>query len=74
MLLCSILILLVYNIHESDWVSACWELQFELTKTKGRGRKTWNECVKVVLKMLGLVKDDDHNRDKWKPSNTSSVR
>jgi len=32
---------------------------------KGRGRNTWNECVKVEKKMLGLVKDDAHNREKW---------
>jgi len=31
---------------------------------KGRGRNTWNECVKVEKKMLGLVKDDAHNREK----------
>jgi len=37
-------------------------------------------CVKVDMKRLGLVKDDAHNREKWrslikfcKPSNTASV-
>jgi len=32
-----------------------------VTKTKGRGRMTWNECVKVDMKRLGLVKDDAQN-------------
>jgi len=48
--------------------------------TKGRGRMTWNECVKVDRKRLGLVKDDAHNRDKcikefdnWNRSNTAAV-
>jgi len=36
----------------------------EGTKSKGKGRKTWNECVKVDMKRLGLVKDDAHNRKK----------
>jgi len=27
-------------------------------KGKGSDRKTWNECVKVDMKRLGLVKDD----------------
>jgi len=44
-------------------VSVC--CQVEGTKSKRRGRNTCvNECVKVDLKRLGLVKDDAHNRDK----------
>jgi len=34
------------------------ELQVEKTEGKGRGRKTWNECVKVDMKWFGLVKND----------------
>jgi len=45
----------------SDWVSTCTELQVEGTKGNERSRRTWNECVKVDMKRLGLVKDDDHN-------------
>jgi len=41
--------------------SACRELQVEGSKSKGRGRKTWNEGVKVDMKRCGLVKDDAHN-------------
>jgi len=37
---------------KSDWVSACRELQVEGTNGKGKGRKTWNECVKVNMKKL----------------------
>jgi len=47
------------RIDKSDWVSVCRELQVELTKGKGRVRKTGNECVKVGhMKRLGLIKDD----------------
>jgi len=31
------------------------------TTDKGRGRKTWKECLKVDMKMLGLVNDDAHS-------------
>jgi len=43
----------------------CRELLVEGIKSKGRGRMTWNECVKVDMKRLGCVEDDAHNRDKW---------
>jgi len=31
---------------------------------KVRGEVKWNECIKIDMKRLGLVKDDAHNRDK----------
>jgi len=42
------------------------------SKSKGRGRKTWNECMKVDMIKLGLVKDDAHNRDKWRSLTTGN--
>jgi len=33
---------------------------------QGRCRKTSNKCVKVNMKRVGFVKDDAHNRDKWR--------
>jgi len=51
---------------KSDWVSASRKLQVETTKGKGRGRMTWNECVKIEMKRLGLVKEDAQNRNKWR--------
>jgi len=38
---------------KSDWVSECRELQVEVTKSKGSGRKTWYKCVKVDIKRQG---------------------
>jgi len=35
--------------YKSDWVSAGWELQIERRKSKGRGRKTSKEGVKVDM-------------------------
>jgi len=62
--------------YKGDSISACRELQVEGAKSKVRGRKTWNECGKVYMKSLGLVKDDAWNQDQfdiWKPFNTASV-
>jgi len=56
----------------SDWLSAWRGLLVEGTKTKGRGRKTWNEWMKVDMNRLGLVKNDAHNRDKWRSLNTEN--
>jgi len=33
-------------------------------KSKRRGSKNMNECVKVDMKRIGLVEDDVHNREK----------
>jgi len=30
---------------EKDWVSACRNLKVGDNKDRGRGRKTWHECV-----------------------------
>jgi len=43
-------------------------LNYEITegpKGEGRGKKTWNEHVKVESKRLVLVKNDAHYRDEW---------
>ena len=32
---------------------------------KGRGKKTWSECVAADMKKLGLKKEDAQNRQKW---------
>jgi len=36
-----------------------------------RGRKTWNECVKVDIRP-GLLKDVAQNRDRWKSLTTGN--
>jgi len=60
------------NSDMDHMVSACRELQVEGTKSKGRGRITWNECVKVDMKWLGLVKDGARNGDKWRSLTTGN--
>ena len=37
-----------------DWVSACRNVVVAGVRSAGRGRKTWYECVKDDMKVLGL--------------------
>jgi len=46
--------------------------QVEGPKRNVRGKKTWNECVKVDMKKLGLVKDNAQNRIKWRNLTTGN--
>ena len=43
------------------WVSACRGLMVEGTRGRGRSRKTWEQCVRDDMKLLGL-----HNKWAWK--------
>ena len=49
-----------------DWVSACRDYELVGQKSRGRGRKTWAECVKHDLQFLGLRATwaDDRNERK----------
>jgi len=49
-----------------DWVSACSELEVKGMRGKGRGKKTWVECVKDDMRRLGLKKEDAQDRKRWR--------
>ena len=49
-----------------DWVSACRDYEVVGQKSRGKGRKTWAECVKHDLKSLGLMVEWAQNRNEWK--------
>src|SRR5437867_1796409 len=51
-----------------DWVSKCRNLEVVGGARKGRGRKTWMECVKKDMKECGLNKKDAQNRSLWSSS------
>src|SRR5207247_1589559 len=49
-----------------DCVSTCRNLEMEGgVRGKGRGRKTWMECVKKDMKDCGLKKEDAQNSSLW---------
>ena len=49
-----------------DYVSACRELEVKGTRRRGRGRKTWMDCVSEDMKKTGLKKEDAQNRSTWR--------
>ena len=54
---------------KEDWVSACRDMKVEGTKDRGRGRKTWMECIVSDMKSFGLRSlkiEDAQNREIWK--------
>jgi len=53
-----------------DWVKKYQQLVVEGKTGRGRGRRTWIECVSRVMKELGLRVDDSRDREIWK-GNTS---
>ena len=49
-----------------DWVSACRRLVVEGMKGRGRSRKTWEQCVRDDMKLLGLHPEWAIFRDMWR--------
>ena len=52
--------------EQGDWVSECRNVVVEGNKPRGRGRKTWRECVRKDMRDLGLHKEDAQNRVRWR--------
>ena len=49
-----------------DWVSACRGLVVEGARGRGRSRKTWEQCVRDDMKLLGLHPEWAIFRDMWR--------
>ena len=48
------------------WVSRCRSLVVDETRGRGRGRKTWSECLMEDMKVVGLRAVDAQGRSVWK--------
>src|SRR6266516_6433519 len=59
--------------EDKDWVSKCRNLEVIGVIKKGRGKKTWSECVAADMKKLGLKKEDAQNRQKCSSSIVDNV-
>ena len=51
---------------ENDWVSSCRYTEVAGVKCVGRDRKTWGECVRDDMKLLGLQPEWAVFRDMWR--------
>ena len=51
---------------DSDWVKACQTLVVGGNRCKGRGKKTWRECVAEDMRILGLKEKDTKDRVEWR--------
>src|SRR5260221_1977833 len=52
--------------NEDDWVAACRDMVVEGEQGRGRGRKTWHECVVEDMRKLKLRKEEAQNRVTWR--------
>lgn len=50
----------------NDWTSSCRNINIDGKRDRGRGRKTWDECVRQDLKSLGLTREWAQDRAKWR--------
>jgi len=51
--------------NADDWVSACRKLEVEGERGRGRGRKSWKECVANDMRKLKLKQEDAQDRAFW---------
>jgi hypothetical protein len=51
---------------ESEWVRACQYLNVEGNRGRGRGRKTWQQCVNDDLREFGLRREEALDRRIWR--------
>ena len=49
-----------------NWVSACREINIAGLRGRGRGRKTWQECVGEDMRRLGLTRETAQDRAVWR--------
>ena len=49
-----------------DWVSKCREMSVVGVRRRGRGRKSWMECVEEDMRGLHLGREDALDRGVWR--------
>lgn len=56
----------VERMEAGNWVSECRNFEVVGKKGRGRGKKTWKECVCADMKAHGLTPDMAQDRDLWR--------
>ena len=49
-----------------DWVSACRDMEVKGYRGRGKGRKTWGECVDGDMRLLCLKREWAQKRVRWR--------
>jgi len=57
-----------------EWVSACRDMVVAGQRGRGRGRKTWKECVADEMKKLRLKMKDAQDRAVWRVASWRNVQ
>jgi hypothetical protein len=52
--------------NAEDWVSACRNFEVVGARSRGRGKKTWDECVRRDMVQLDLKREWAQDRGKWR--------
>lgn len=56
----------VERMSAANWVSACREIEVAGCRGRGRGRKTWHECVVDDMRRLGVGREAAQDRALWR--------
>jgi len=52
--------------NDDEWVKKCRNLKVEGEKCRGRGKKTWDDCLTEDMRKLCLRREDAQNRGVWR--------
>ena len=56
----------VERLSADNWVSVCRGIEVAGSRGRGRGRKTWNECVVEDMRRLRLKREVAQDRAAWR--------
>ena len=49
--------------NKEGWVSACEDMKVDGARSRGRGKKTWMECIVSDMTSFGLRREDAQDRE-----------
>jgi len=52
--------------EDTDWVKKCMEYEVEVSRPRGRPKRTWKEVVQKDCQVCNLNKEDAVDRSRWK--------
>ena len=52
--------------EDTDWVKKCMEYEMEVSRPKGRPKRTWREVVQKDCQARNLYREDTVDCGRWK--------